>query len=80
MKALYTGGSFDLFHYGHVNFLKSCHHICENVIVALNTDEFIAEYKSSPIMNYKEREQSLLSCQYVSKVIPNMFGLSLIHI
>jgi hypothetical protein len=25
-------------------------------------------------MNYKEREKSLLSCQYVTKVIPNISG------
>lgn len=74
MKTLYTGGSFDLFHYGHVNFLKSCYKICENVVVALNTDEFITEYKSPPIMNYRERELSLIECPYVSKVVPNMFG------
>jgi len=46
-KVLYTGGTFDLFHYGHVNFLKKCHSICDNVVVALNTDEFISQYKSS---------------------------------
>lgn len=74
MKTLYTGGTFDLFHYGHVNFLRQCYRLCENVVVSLNTDSFVAEYKCAPVMNYKEREQSLLSCQYVSKVIPNVFG------
>ena len=74
MKVLYTGGTFDLFHYGHVNFLKKCHSICDNVVVALNTDEFISQYKSTPILTYTEREQSLLECKYVSKVVPNVFG------
>jgi glycerol-3-phosphate cytidylyltransferase len=73
-KILYTGGTFDLFHYGHVSFLKKCHSVCENVIVALNTDDFVSEYKNKPIMNYKEREKSLLECKYVSRVIPNLFG------
>lgn len=73
-KVLYTGGTFDLFHYGHVNFLKKCHSICENVVVALNTDEFICQYKSKPVMTYAEREASLLECKYVNKVIPNVFG------
>lgn len=74
-KVLYTGGSFDLFHYGHVSFLKKCKQISDTVVVALNTDQFIAEFKSSPIMNYQERERSLLSCPYVDKVVPNLFGL-----
>jgi glycerol-3-phosphate cytidylyltransferase len=73
-KTLYTGGTFDLFHYGHVHFLKQCKRICDNVIVALNTDEFVSQYKSPAIMNYKEREISLNSCQYVTKVIPNISG------
>jgi len=74
MKTLYTGGTFDLFHYGHVNFLKKCRALSDNVVVALNQDDFVSEYKSPPVMNYKEREMSLLSCPYVDKVIPNIHG------
>ena len=73
-KVLYTGGTFDLFHYGHVNFLRQCNRLCSNVVVALNTDEFVTQYKGKPIMTYVEREKSLLSCPYVSKVIPNLSG------
>lgn len=73
-KILYTGGTFDLFHYGHVNFLKQCKKLCDTVVVALNTDEFVAQYKQPTVMNYAEREKSLLSCQYVTKVIPNLSG------
>lgn len=74
-KVLYTGGTFDLFHSGHVNFLKSCKKLADTVIVSLNTDEFIKEYKgSSPIINYEDRKTVLLSCKYVDKVIPNIGG------
>jgi glycerol-3-phosphate cytidylyltransferase len=68
-KLLYTGGTFDLFHYGHVNFLKKCYSICSNIIVALNSDDFVKKYKEKPIFDYQEREKSLLECQYVNKVI-----------
>ena len=51
-KIVYTGGTFDLFHAGHVNFLKQCKKIGDQVVVALNTDEFIFDYKGkSPIIN-----------------------------
>lgn len=71
-KILYTGGTFDLFHFGHFNFLKKCKQLADTVIVSLNTDDFIERFKGKkPIMNYKEREKSLLFCQYVDKVIPN---------
>jgi glycerol-3-phosphate cytidylyltransferase len=74
-KILYTGGTFDLFHYGHVNFLKQCSLLCDTIIVALNTDEFIERYKfRKPIMNYEERKKSLLSTPYVKQVVPNLFG------
>lgn len=75
MKKLYTGGTFDLFHYGHVNFLRQCSILSEKIIVSLNTDEFIESYKGkSPIMNYRERELSLRGCKYVYDVIPNIGG------
>lgn len=73
-KILYTGGTFDLFHYGHVNFLRQCKKLCDTVIVALNTDDFVAQYKRPSVMTYDERLKSLLSCQYVSNVIPNISG------
>lgn len=69
---LYTGGTFDMFHYGHVNFLKKCSMISSEVIVSLNSDEFIEEYKGAPpIMTFNERKKSLLACQYVDIVIEN---------
>lgn len=75
MKKLYTGGTFDIFHYGHVNFLRQCSKLAEEIIVSLNTDEFIQSYKGvPPIMSYDEREKSLRSCKYVSDVIPNVGG------
>lgn len=72
---LYTGGTFDLFHSGHVNFLYKCSLLAPQVIVSLNTDEFIIEYKGSPpIYSYKEREALLKSCKYVTGVVPNTGG------
>lgn len=71
---IYTGGTFDLFHAGHVNFLAQCSRLGD-VIVALNTDEFIEEYKGAkPVCSFDERMQVLLGCKYVSDVIPNDGG------
>ena len=74
-KIIYTGGTFDLFHAGHVNFLKQCKKIGDQVVVYSNTDEFIFDYKGkSPIINYEQRKEVLLSCRYVDDVIPNVGG------
>ena len=75
MKKVYTGGTFDLFHRGHVNFLKQCKEIGDYIVVSLNTDDFIYRYKGKyPIMNYEERRDVLLGCRYVDEVIPNTDG------
>jgi glycerol-3-phosphate cytidylyltransferase len=73
---VYTGGTFDLFHSGHANFLKICKETSGNngsVFVSLNTDSFIKSYKgTNPICSYEERKSVLLSCKYVDFVIPNI--------
>lgn len=71
---IYTGGTFDLFHAGHVNFLMKSS-LLGSVIVALNTDEFIEEYKGKPpVCSYEERATVLQSCIYVKHVVPNTGG------
>lgn len=69
----YVGGTFDLFHAGHVNLLKRCAQLCDDVVVALNTDDFCARFKRVPVMTYDERKACLSSCRYVTEVVKN-FG------
>lgn len=75
---IYTGGTFDLFHAGHVEFLKKCHKMAGTlgeVWVSLNTDDFIRSYKGkAPVMSFEERKKVLLACKYVTTVIPNYDG------
>lgn len=71
---VYTGGTYDLFHRGHVNFLRKCAEFGE-VTVALNTDEFNFEYKNkTPTMSFEDRKAVLESCKYVSEVVENTGG------
>lgn len=75
---VYTGGTFDLFHAGHVNFLKRCQEIAGvggRVVVALNTDEFVFKYKKKkPILSFQQRKDVLDSCRYVDEVVENSGG------
>jgi glycerol-3-phosphate cytidylyltransferase len=74
MAVVYTGGTFDLFHSGHVNLLRRCSEI-GTVVVSLNTDEFIEKYKGKPpALSYHERESVLRACRYVDDVVPNIGG------
>ncbi len=65
---------FDLFHRGHAEFLKRCARFGE-VVVSLNTDEFIQSYKGKPpIISYEDRKAVLEACVWVDAVIPNICG------
>jgi glycerol-3-phosphate cytidylyltransferase len=78
MSIVYTGGTFDLFHSGHVNLLKKCREVAGQdglVVVSLNTDAFIKEYKGKPpVCSDAERESVLLACKYVDQVVMNVGG------
>jgi glycerol-3-phosphate cytidylyltransferase len=75
---IYTGGTFDLFHWGHVELLRRIKDMAGKdgqVIVSLNTDEFIEEYKGKkPVMSYDERKTVLEACRYVDEVVRNTGG------
>ena len=70
----YTGGTFDLFHAGHAQFLEKCSYYGD-VVVALNTDEFVKEFKGKPpVLTFAERYGVLSSCKWVSRIVPNISG------
>ena len=78
MTVVYTGGTFDLFHSGHVNLLKRCKEIAGPdglVVASLNTDDFIWQFKNKKsICSEDERAEVLLSCRYVDRVVMNVGG------
>ena len=70
---VYTGGTFDLFHSGHVKFLEKCAQF-GTVVVSVNTDDFVATYKERPICSLEERMETVAACRYVDDVIVNYGG------
>lgn len=75
---VYTGGTFDLFHEGHVELLRECRKLAGDrgqVVVALNTDEFVEEFKGkAPVVSYAGRLAVLQACRHVDRVVPNNSG------
>ncbi len=69
-KHVLTLGTFDLFHAGHVAFLKTCADI-GRVTVALNTDKYAGEFKYKPICNLEERMEVVRAQRSVERVIIN---------
>ena len=78
MTIVYTGGTFDLFHSGHVNLLKRCKEIAGpdgKVIASINKSEFIEKFKGkSPVCTDEERAAVVKACRYVDEVVFNLGG------
>jgi len=67
---VYTGGTFDLLHRGHINIFKKAKEIGNYLIVAVSTNKLIRTYKSyDPILNYRERAAIVEAVRYVDKVV-----------
>lgn len=68
---MYVGGTFDLFHAGHIELLRRASKLGE-VWVILNGDDYCERLKGKrPIMSYHERATVLLACEYVDMVLYN---------
>lgn len=70
-RIIYVDGAFDLFHIGHVEFLKQAKELGDYLLVGIHEDETINRIKGGnwPIMNLYERVLGVLSCRYVDEVI-----------
>jgi len=65
-----TYGTYDLFHYGHMNLLRRARELGDYLIVALSTDEFNRIKGKESVMNYAQRKEILEAIRYVDMVIP----------
>jgi len=59
----------DLFHYGHLHFLRECKKHCDYLIVGVYTDELTMTYKRRPIIPFEERLAIVEAIREVDKVI-----------
>lgn len=70
MKTIYTSGSYDLFHYGHLNIILRAKKLGDKLIVGVSTNKLIKQYKKcEPIINYNDRVAIIKSLKSVDKVI-----------
>ena len=81
MKIVFTCGVFDLYHIGHLNFLKESKSYGDKLIVGVNTDEFTLSYKKKmPIMSFEQRIEIINSCKYVDFTVKSEEYLPLKYI
>lgn len=67
---VFTGGTFDLFHIGHLNILKKSKAFGDILVVGVSPDEVVMSYKKKkPIISFIERAEILKHCDYVDEVV-----------
>lgn len=71
-KVIFTHGAYDLFHIGHLEFLKLSKRVGDILIVGLESDERIAMYKDikRPVIPLVQRIRILSKIEYVDFVFP----------
>ena len=71
MMRVYTDMVADLFHYGHVEFLKQARSLGDYLLVGICGDDAAEAHKRKPILTIEERVMSVAGCCWVDEVIPN---------
>lgn len=69
MTTVITYGTFDTFHYGHLEILKKSKELGDYLIVAVSTDEFNAIKGKSSRFSYEKRVEWIESIKYVDLII-----------
>jgi glycerol-3-phosphate cytidylyltransferase len=68
---VYTSGTFDLLHAGHVRMLQAAATLGDRLIVGVSTDELVLEYKGhAPAVHYEERREIVAAVRGVDLVVP----------
>ncbi len=59
MIRVYADMVADLFHYGHVEFLKKARALGDYLLVGIHGDDVLVSYKRRPILTMEERVASV---------------------
>ncbi len=75
---VYNGGTYDLLHPGHLFVFRQMRELAGpdgKVVVAVNSDEFVSEFKGHPpVQSYEERAAMLAALRDVDEVWKNVGG------
>ncbi len=69
-KTVLVGGCFEIFHYGHLQFINKAANLGDFLIVALESDQFIVNKKKrQPIHNQSQRAAIIAAIEKINLVI-----------
>ena len=70
MSKGYCAVAADILHVGHINFIRKCWFMCNDLTVGVMSDDCIKKYKGeSPVMYEQDRMEIIRSLKYVKDVI-----------
>jgi rfaE bifunctional protein nucleotidyltransferase chain/domain len=69
-RVAFTNGCFDLLHVGHVRYLRQAKKLADFLVVAVNSDSSVKEFKGEdrPIINEDERMELLAALEMIDFV------------
>ena len=66
----FTAGTFDMFHIGHLNLLRNARSRCDYLIVGVNSDRLVEEYKHKrAVVPLEERMEIVGALRCVDEVM-----------
>lgn len=68
-RIVLVSGGFDPLHSGHIEYFKAARHLGNKLIVAVNSDEWLARKKGKSFMPWKERAAIIQELKMVDEVI-----------
>lgn len=69
-KIGYTQGTYDMFHIGHLNLLRQAKEKCDKLIVGINSDALVQQYKNkTPVVNEYDRMEIVRELRCVDEVV-----------
>ena len=66
----YTQGTYDMFHIGHLNLINHAKEYCDYLIVGVNSDSLVKQYKNkTPVIIESERQCIVANIKAVDKCV-----------
>ena len=69
-SVIVLSGGFDPVHKGHLRMFREASWLGHQVVVGLNSDDWLTRKKGKPFMCWEERKEVLESMRYVNQVLP----------
>ena len=66
----FTQGTYDMFHIGHLNLINHAKEYCDYLIVGVNADALVEEYKhKTPVINESHRAEIVRNIKAVDECV-----------